>query len=256
MKITRLQIGIIGAVLALVFGLGIYFLLIQPVLVKTAEDQANYEKRQAVANQRGSARQDLEEAKKKVKLAEADWDVYVQRFMPNINVSSTYDAWQQLVNEQVRVLGPELDRFVQSDKTVRVMQANFALPAPPDDPNQAVSEFFVFNPGSVQVAGTFRNVLRNAERWNQFKRLALVTGLQLTGNSPNLVGQYTVTVFEFTRGDKAKAVTIPQAAGGAGGGGGRFGGMMPGMGGGGMMMPGMGSGSMMPPAAGGGRGGK
>lgn len=245
MKITRLQIGIIGVVLALVFGLGIFFLLIKPEQDRTQENQGTYEKRQQVANQKGAAEKELKDAKQKVKLAEADWDVYVQRFMPNINVSNTYDAWQQLVNEQVRVLGPELDRFVQADKSVRTLQANFALPAPPDDPNQAVSEFFVFSPGSVQVAGTFSNVLRSAERWNQFKRLALVTGLQLTGNSPNLVGQYTVTVFEFTRGDKSKSVAIPQAAGGGAAGGGRFGG------GGTMMPPGMPSG-----AAGGSMGGK
>jgi hypothetical protein len=75
------------------------------------------------------------------------------------------------------------------------------------------------------------------ERWNRFDRLVLVTGLTLSGNSPNLVGQYNLQVFEYTHGDRTKAIAIPQASGGAGGAGGFGGGMM---GGGGSMMGGAG----------------
>ena len=247
-KITRAQIYIIGAVLVVIAGVGIFFGLIKPSMEEYDAQQKKYNDRSAVAQRRGQAERGLADAKKQVAQAEADWGVYLDRYMPPIDVSNTYKAWQSLVNEQVNVLGPMLDKFVKADKSVRLQQAGITLPAPPDDPNSALSELFVFSPGSIQVQGTFKNVLRHVERWNNFGRLALVTGLQLQGNSPNLVGQYAVTIYEFTRGDKAKAVMIPQAGGGGGMGGGM-------MGGSGAMMGGMMSGGMMggmPGGAGGG----
>ncbi len=245
-KITKAQIYIIGAVLAVIAGVGIFFGLVKPAMDEYDAQKKKFDDRSLVAARRGQAENGLKDAKKQVAQAEADWEVYLNRYMPPINVSNTYTAWQSLVNEQVNVLGPMLDKFVRADKSVRLQQVGFSLPAPPDDPNSALSELFVFSPGSIQVAGTFKNVLKHAERWNNFGRLALVTGLQLQGNSPNLVGQYGVTIYEFTRGDKAKAVVIPQAGGGAGGG---MGGMM---GGSGAMMSGMMSGGGMPGGAGGG----
>jgi hypothetical protein len=88
------------------------------------------------------------------------------------------------------------------------------------------------------VQGTFKNILSHVERWNRFDRLVLVSGLTLSGNSPNLVGQYNLQVFEYTHGDRTKAVAIPQASGGGAGGAGGFGGGM--MGGSGSMMGGPG----------------
>jgi hypothetical protein len=155
--------------------------------------------------------------------------------MPDIDVSNTYSAWQDLINEQVRVLGPKMQKFLDSDKSVTKLQGSFALPAAPSDPNASLNELYVFSPGGVQVQGTFKNVLAHVERWNRFDRLVLVTGLTLSGNSPNLVGQYNLQVFEYTHGDRTKAVAIPQASGGGAGG---FGGGM--MGGSGSMMGGAG----------------
>ena len=86
------------------------------------------------------------------------------------------------------------------------------------NPNASLNELYVFSPGGVQVQGTFKNVLAHVERWNRFDRLVLVTGLTLSGNSPNLVGQYNLQVFEYTHGDRTKAVAIPQASGGGAGG--------------------------------------
>jgi len=246
-KITRPQIYIIGAVLAVIAGCGIAFGLIKPALEEFDAQKAKYDSRNAVAITRPQAERKVKDAKEQVQKAESNWAQYLDRYMPPIDVSNTYNAWQSLVNEQVNVLGPKLDRFIKQDKDVRILQANFALPAAPDDPNAAVSEVFVFSPGSVQVAGSFSKILKHVERWNDFDRLALVTGFQLSGNSPNLVGQYALTVYEFTRGDKTKATNIPQA-GNAGGMGGGMGGMMGGMSGMGAGMAGM----MGPGGAGGG----
>jgi len=261
-KLTRPQIFIIGGVTALVFGLGGYFGLIDPALKQLDTERTRRDTRRTKAEERSTAERKKKDANKQVAQAKADWNVYERRYMPDIDVSNTYSAWQDLINEQVRVLGPKMQKFLDSDKSVTKLQGSFALPAAPSDPNASLNELYVFTPGGVQVQGTFKNILSHVERWNRFDRLVLVTGLTLSGNSPNLVGQYNLQVFEYTHGDRTKAIAIPQASGGAGGAGGFGGGMMggagsmmggPGMrGGGGPQMGGMaGAGA---PAGGGGNG--
>lgn len=244
-KLTRPQIFIIGGVSAVVIAIGGYFGLIDPAIkIRDAEEQ-RLATRRSVADGLSSAKKKEADAKKKVAQAKADWNVYERQYMPPVDVSNTYSAWQDLINEQVRVLGPKLDKFLNGDKNVTVVQGSFALPAPPSDPNMSINELYVFTPGGVTVQGTFKNVLANAERWNRFDRLVLVTGLQLTGNSPALVASYNLQVFEYTRGDRTKAIAIPQAAGGNGGmGGGMGGGMMGGGMGGGKGSSMMGGGAM------------
>lgn len=234
-KLTRPQIFIIGGVTALVFGLGGYFGLIDPAQKQLETERTRRDTRRTKADERSTVERKKKDAEKQVAQAKADWNVYERRYMPDIDVSNTYSAWQDLINEQVRVLGPKMQKFLDSDKSVTKLQGSFALPAAPSDPNASLNELYVFSPGGVQVQGTFKNVLAHVERWNRFDRLVLVTGLTLSGNSPNLVGQYNLQVFEYTHGDRTKAVAIPQASGGGAGG---FGGGM--MGGSGSMMGGAG----------------
>jgi hypothetical protein len=114
------------------------------------------------------------------------------------------------------VLGPKAVRFLNADPTVRVVSQNFQVPAPPSDPNAVARKVFTFPMGQVVVSGRFNDILNHAERWNRFDRLALVTGLALTGNSPRLNGSYAVTVYEFTQADKV-GPAIPQATPSTGG---------------------------------------
>jgi hypothetical protein len=239
-KLTRGQIWIIFGVIALIAILSMVFLWNKPLNEKITVEQERFNREDPVAQQLDPAKKDLVKAKAEVVTAKNDWGIYENRLMPKIDVTNLYTGWQQLTNEQLKYLGPNLEKFVRADKSVQILQANFALPAPPDDPNQVNSPIFVFSPGSVQVSGTFENILKHVERWNKFPRLVMVTGFQLAGNSPQLVGQYSLQVFEFTRGEKP-GDTFPAAAG-AGGGGGGMGGMM---GGGGMSSSMMGGGPSM-----------
>ena len=229
-KITQAQVLIITVVLTLIAGAVIFFTLIKPTQEAHAEADVKWEAADTTANKMPAAKKDRAKALAEVAQAKSDWAVYDRRFMPDINIGNLLYGTQQLWREQIQVLGPKTEKFLNDDKTVRVLNPKpFSLPAPSTDPNAVAKKSFVFPMGSVSVSGTFNNVLNHTTRWNKFDRLVLVDGLTLSGNSPALVGTYTLTAFIFTHGDTA-GTPIPQAAAPAGGGfgGGGFGGGAPG----------------------------
>jgi hypothetical protein len=241
-KLTRPQIWIIFGVLSVIGVLTLWFTLNAPQNEEIAKQQAIFDARDQVAQTKPQADKKLRDALVSVAAAKANWGTYEKRFMPPINISNLYTAWQQIQKEQLYVLGPKLDKFVRADKGVQIVQANFSLYPPPNDPNQANSPLLMENKGAITVSGNFDAILRNVERWNTFDRLVLVTGFNLQGNSPRLVGSYNIQVFEFTQGEKP-GPNFPAASGGNGAGG--LGGGMAGMAPGGMAgMDGMAPGGM------------
>lgn len=223
-KLTRPQIWIIFGVVSLIVLVTLIFTVNKPQMEEIQKETERRDSRQLVANQKPQADQELKDALKQVAQANADWGVFERRFMPKINLTNVYQAWKQLQQERLFVLGPKLDRFVRSDKSVQIVQAQFQIPPPPDDPNQVLSPLFTYS-GAVTVSGNFDAILKHVERWNTFDRLTLITGFALQGNSPRLVGSYSVQIFEFTQNPDKPGQTFPAAAGGAGGGlgGGGFG---------------------------------
>jgi Predicted membrane protein len=222
-KINRMQVMIIGIVLSIIAAAGIYIGLIKPLMERKAEADAKYEAQKQIADQMPSAQADRKKAEQEVRDAKRDWAVYERRLMPTINLSNLFTAQRQLWNEQINVLGPKVVRYLNADRRVRVVSQNISLPAPPSDPNAVAQKIFTFPLGQVSVAGTFNDILKHAERWNDFDRLVLVDGLTLSGNSPGLVGTYSLTAYIITQSDEI-GPSIPQAQPATGGFGGGFGG--------------------------------
>ena len=223
-KITQAQVYIITVVLTLIAGAIIYFTLIKPTQEAYQLADEKYIAAETIANKMPAAKKDRVKAEQEVAVAKAKWARYDRQLMPDINIGNLLLGTQQLWREQIQVLGPKTDKFLNADKTVRILTPHpFTLPAPSTDPNAVARKSFVFPMGTVSVSGTFNNVLNHSVRWNKFDRLVLIDGLTLSGNSPALVGTYSVTTFIFTHGDTPGA-PIPQAAAPTGGGGGFQGG--------------------------------
>jgi hypothetical protein len=251
-KITQMQVWIIGAVLTIITALILFFAMIQPAQARLAAAQAKYDAAEQIYATDSEKKQDRKKAEQEVAKAKSDWAQYDRQLMPNIDITNLYTAMNELWKEQLYVLGPKVDRFLRADKKVQIAQANVALGAPPTDPNVVNQKAFVFPLGNVAVVGNFNDVLNNAERWNQFERLVLTDGLTLSGYSPRLVGQYSITAFIFTHGE-TPGPEFPAAGGGRGGfGGGRGFGGAPGFGGGGGFGPPGAMGGMGPGGYGGG----
>lgn len=232
-KITRQQMMIIGAVLAALIAGGIYYFLMRPLAERRAAADAKYEAAEQIALTRRQKEDAKKKAEEEVRKAEAQWRVYDRRYMysrdrtgnptvPLVDTSNLLRAMQQRWTEQSTVLGSLATQFLRSDNTVRVVQANIAVAPPPVDPNQAADQLVRLSLGTVTVSGTFENILRHAERWNRFKRLVLVDNLTLSGNSPRLTGQYTLTCFIFAHSGDTPPAAVPRAAGTAGAGAGNF----------------------------------
>lgn len=244
-KITRPQIMIIGGVLALLIGIGFYFGLIKPLNEQFDVAEAKYNSEKQVADQRASAEATKKANEKIVAAAERDYKIYENRYFsytdgngiakPIVDTSDLIRAMEQRWQEQTVRLGPLVKKFLEQDKSVRILSANLAVPAPPSDPNAANTKVIELPLGTVTVAGTFKNILAHVDRWNRFNRLVVADGLSLQGNSPQLVGSYSLTCYIFTRSDKS-GEAIPQAGAGQGGG---FGGGPPAGFGGGGPPPGM-----------------
>ncbi|MBC7805920.1 MAG: hypothetical protein H7145_07195, partial [Akkermansiaceae bacterium] len=226
-KIKWFQVAIILVVLTTLAVAGIFIFLIKPMNERfTAAEEKLATQTTALSTARGQKRPaelDRIKARQEVAIAKREWARYDRALMPNIDLTNRFTATRQLWNEQLRVLGPKVLKFLYADRSVNVVSESIAIPAPPSDPNAVVQKVFVYPLGNVTVSGGFEQVLKHAERWNGFDRLALVDGLTLSGNSPRLTGTYTVTLYEITHFDKV-GPPIPQAAPATGGGGGFTGG--------------------------------
>lgn len=256
-KITQVQVWIIGVILSIIAGVGVYFGLIKPNQELLDQATQKYDAAHTIALTENEKKKDQLKAKQEVAEAQRDWTNYDRRLMPDIDVRNLLTGIQQLWNEQVQVLGPKVEKYLKADNKVRIVQAAVKLDPPPTDPNAVARPVFTYDLGTVSVRGTFDNVLNHVKRWNKFDRLVLTDGLTLSGNSPNLVGTYSMRCFVFTHNFDKKGPSIPQAAGGTGfgGGGGGVGGGPGGYGGDAFSGGGAGAASFGPPPGAGGYGG-
>ncbi len=259
-KIKQLHIAIIGIVLIAIAEALILFMMWKPQHAKYLAAKARYDAAAATGNQASleAAKQDVKKAEQSVKDALNNLDAQMRRRMPVLDFTKRDVGMIAMWYEQITKMGPLLESFA-NDPNVDVYPVSFSLPAPPASPNDPLfdSEVLNFQLGSVSATGDFRSLMNHVRRWNNCRRLVLVDGVALSGNSPNLTVSYTLQcyVFPLATGGKTNPMWGAATAGGGMGPGG--GGMMgPGMGGG-MMGPGMapgaksGMGAGMPPGAGG-----
>ena len=228
MRLPRLKpyvTAIIGSVLTLGAGAYIYFEMITPTDDKIKAAQAKYD-----LNFPDSTLQKQSEAKKLVKAAtllvaqmQTQWDQKQHALMPPIDLTDRDKAWRQETLELTKNLGEDVLRWVP--RTGVTMTNAISLPTPPIGPNALTNAPLIINLGGFNVIGDFRKILSHVVKWNNFDRLVLIDQLALHGNSPNMRGNYTATVFIFPQNGDKMGPLIPKAGGaggaGPGGGGGR-----------------------------------
>ena len=231
-KLTLQNVIVIGIVVSVVIGSGIFFVLIRPTQAEIKNLDTQVEAASQRAAQLPAARRQLEDAKKEVAEARQKWARYERTKMPAIDMSDRLKAALAYWKEPERT-AKLLQDFVSKSRDV-IFLGSFAIGVPTTDPNQLPWPVWIVPLGTFQVQGDFESILRHIERWNNAPRLVLVDGLQLAGISPNLIGQYTATLFILPRAkDEQPAPLLPSAGVAPGMGGmpgvGRFGGGIPGM---------------------------
>jgi hypothetical protein len=252
-KLTLQNVVVIGIVVSAVIASGIFFVLVRPTQAEIKNLDAQIETASQRAAQLPAAKRQLEDAKKEVEEARQKWARYERSKMPDIDMTDRLRAALAVWKEPEKT-AKLLQDFVSKSQDV-VFLGSFAIGVPTTDPNMLPWPIWIVPLGTFQVQGDFESILRHVERWNNAPRLVLVDGLQLAGVSPNLVGQYTATLFILPRAKDERPGPFLPSAGGAPGmaGMGGFGGMsIPGIPGGPMMgAPGMtGTGPVMGPPSG------
>jgi len=256
-RLSPLVVAIVGVVLSLLaLGL-ILFLLIKPTQESITAQQTRLDANAPGADSDLSPSSDrqrgldankkkglkaVNDAKLKVQMTKMQWAQVEATTMPPLDVSDRQKAFKQLTYELTHYLGPDLQRYLLATKGV-TSPTRFALPPPPLSPNDPMIRSGVLQIplGTVTVFGDFHHILTQFYSWQYFNRLVVVDGLTLEGNSPNMQGSYTATLYIFPQNDDklqpplAKAGAGGAATGGGGGGypGGGGGGGYPGGGGGG-----------------------
>jgi len=197
-KLTRVQVLIIGCLVSIIVGVGMFFLLVRPRMQKFAEVDAKLKERQQVAAQLETAKADLEKAKLENLQARLDYRYYEETKMPVISFNDRTQGMIALWRERAEVLGPMIEKWPR--KFGVELRTDIKIPPGPTNPN-AVSDKLIEIPlGQMTVTGNYRAILNHLHGWNRFGRLVRVDPLTLTGTNPVMTATYNLTVFEFPRG--------------------------------------------------------
>jgi hypothetical protein len=260
-KLKQIHIIIIGAFLCIAAGAGLFFLMIKPQqeALKAATARRDTASQVGNASSEQQAIKELNEAVLKVSQVQQNLDAQMRRRMPNLSFARRDTGMLSLWREYTGVMGPLFEGFAK-DKNINLLNASFTVPSPPVNPNDAAfdQDLLVIPLGSVQVSGDFKGVMDNVRRWNNCRRLVMLSPPTLAGQSPNLICSYSLTCYIFPVAKGGPQIQMAGAAGGQGGQGGAGATLPAGMpmgpmGGmpGGPPMPPMPGGPPMPPMPGG-----
>lgn len=263
-KLTVLHINIIGVVVALMVGAGLYFTIITGALDAQKKAESELAEVRGRAEKLPSATRALETAQKEKAKAEAEWAVFERQYMPVIGYTdNTLTTWLKVFipnkgkswpERFIRTIRTHMERERRAHGIVWENPGAVVLPAYGPDPNtiqvgaqgQGFGPVLTYSYQLAVRARTLDALMDHIRSWSTISQagVPVVEGLQISGNSPNLSATYNVTFTIIVR-DKIPA-QMPRISGSGGGGTGGFGpmggmGMMGGMGGPGAM-PGMASG--------------
>ncbi|MCE5315706.1 MAG: hypothetical protein ABFD49_07915 [Armatimonadota bacterium] len=218
-KLKQIHVIIIGAFLCIAAVVGVIMLLVKPKQEALAAAQARVD-RCTLANTsaENKAVQDLNNAIMEVGRVQQSLDAEMKRRMPDLSFARRDLGMLQLWHEQIDTLGPLLESFAK-DKSVRVLNASFSIPAPPANPNDAVfdQDVLVFPLGNVTVQGNFKALMANIRRWNNCSRLVMVNQPVLMGTSPNLTATYSLTCYIFPVAKGGEKIQMAGAGGASAG---------------------------------------
>lgn len=215
-RINPILIAVIGVVLCLAAVGGITYFMILPERTKSdaATQRYNAAYPDSTPQAQKSAQLDLVKAQGQVQQAQLQWRVIENTIMPRYDVSHRYLAWQQLSRELAINLGPSIQRWIPRTRVVPLTDITIA--PPPASPNAITAAPLIvpISSGTLQVGGSFRNILYHIQQWNNFNRLVQIDGLALHGNSPYMQGEYTAKVIIFPQNDTALDKPITAAGSG------------------------------------------
>lgn len=216
-KLRVLHIIIIGAVACILVAGGLFYVFIKNDNKSLADENARYNKYAATGTQQevDKAKADTEQAKLDVIAKLNELDTYYRAKMPQppLDFRNRELGMLRLWREQSLDLGPILANWLKSTG-VKDDGTSFAISAPSANPNDLPTDKIAPLPpislGTFKVKGNFKQIMNHLRKWNNCSRLVMIDNPTLSGTSPDLQCEYSVTVFLFPK-YPAPAETIPMA---------------------------------------------
>lgn len=231
-KLRKIHIVIIGCLVCALVGVGIYFLFIKKASEALKVETARYNQYAPTGTMANvqAAQLDVQKALQEVAEKQTELDHFMRAKMPNLNFARRDTGMLALWHEQSEVLGPLLIRWINQSGVK--LSSSITIPAPPSNPNALSADPNApirLDLGKIKVEGNFKKLMDHIRRWNSCNRLVLIDSPTLTGQSPNLACEYSLTVFLFPRTPAGPEIQMAGAGGAAAGMPGGMPGAMPGM---------------------------
>jgi hypothetical protein len=259
-KLRKIHIIIIGSLVCVILGGGLYYALITKATKSLEDETARYNQYAATGTQNNVALQQAgyQQALQDAASAENKLNYYFARQMPYLDFRDRKSGMIALWQEQSLNLGPLLISYLKTSGVQLDPQTQITIPAPPSNPNDLSSDQLApitIPLGKIRVRGSFSQIMAHIRKWNTCKRLVMIDNPQITGISPDLTCEYDATVYIFPRYAATSAQIAMAGGGGSTSGTGMLGGIptagpspTPGAGAGGTTPPP----SALPPGTGGG----
>lgn len=211
-KLRRIHIVIIGSVACALVVAGLYFLVIKKAQERIGKLEARLETAEGIWAQKAATESKLEAAKVRYRMVNAKYEEYLGKKMPAISFEDRAQGMIALWKEQTEVLGPMLEKW--PGKTGVRLASEVRVPAAGTNPNAVETSLIRVPVGTFRVLGDFSVIMGHIRSWNDFGRLVEISPASLTGPSPTMTAEYTVTVLIFPRGETGPAISMASAPGG------------------------------------------
>ncbi len=208
-KLTKIQVIVIGVVVTLIVGVGMFFLLIRPRAQQLNELETKLQEREAVAARKPQAEKDLQRAKLENLQARLDYRHYEVTKMPAVSFSDRTEGMIAMWRERSEVLGPMVEHWPR--KFGVDLLNDIPIPPASSDPNSYADGLIRIPIGPISVRGDYHSILRHLKGWNKFGRLVQVEPMSLSGVSPVLTATYNATILIFPRGKIGPNVAMAAA---------------------------------------------
>lgn len=209
-KLKAIHVVIIGVLVCIIIAASTYFLIVKKTQKDIADLQARYDAAQAVFVTKASMEARLARAKQNNQILQIKLEKYMRAKMPAISFADRAEGMIALWKEQSETLGPMIKTW--PGRTGVRLTSSVTVPNPPVDPNAIDTSLIKIPIGSFAVTGDFATLMSHVRSWNKFNRLVQIDIGSLTGMSPVMTLNYTVTVLIFPRGDTGQTLPIAGAA--------------------------------------------